>query len=71
MAVGARGPNPGRTKMPEAQVLGKLGGIKGGPARAQALPPAKRTQIARHAARIRWKKPSHYTKPAFYRRKVK
>ena len=34
---------------------GRLGGLKGGAARAAALPDAKRRQIARKAAAARWK----------------
>jgi hypothetical protein len=34
--------------------LGKLGGAKGGAARAAALSPAKRKAIAKKAARARW-----------------
>jgi hypothetical protein len=34
---------------------GRLGGIKGGAARAATLPAAKRRQIARKAAAARWK----------------
>lgn len=37
-----------------AVALGKLGGAKGGKARAEALSPAKRKEIARKAARARW-----------------
>jgi hypothetical protein len=35
--------------------LGKLGGKKGGRARAQRLTPERRREIARHAALARWK----------------
>lgn len=41
-------------KNPNAQALGKLGGPKGGPARAKALKPARRTEIASDAACVRW-----------------
>lgn len=34
--------------------LGHRGGIKGGPARALALSPSRRSAIARHAANVRW-----------------
>jgi hypothetical protein len=43
-------------KNPHATALGKLGGAKGGKARAQALTPKKRSQIAKKAARTRWSK---------------
>jgi hypothetical protein len=41
---------------PHAAALGRLGGIKGGPARAAALSPEQRRDIARHASRERWRK---------------
>jgi hypothetical protein len=34
----------------------KAGGVKGGPARAAALTPEQRSEIARAAAAARWKK---------------
>jgi hypothetical protein len=43
-------------KNPAAVALGKLGGAKGGKARAEALSPAKRKEIARTAAAARWSK---------------
>jgi hypothetical protein len=45
-------------KNPAAVALGKLGGKKGGPARAKKLSPERRREIARKAARARWGKPS-------------
>jgi len=39
---------------PAAVALGKLGGAKGGKARADKLTPAKRQEIAQKAARKRW-----------------
>ena len=39
---------------PHAAALGRLGGLKGGPARASALSPERRREIARRAARKRW-----------------
>ena len=42
------------TKNPHAVALGKLGGLKGGAARAAALSPRKRSQIAAKAAKARW-----------------
>ena len=39
---------------PAAVALGRLGGMKGGPARAAALGPKKRKEIAAKAARARW-----------------
>jgi len=43
-------------KNPAAVALGKLGGAKGGPARAAALTPKKRSSIAKKAASARWDK---------------
>jgi hypothetical protein len=40
---------------PHAAALGRLGGRKGGPARAAALTPKRRREIARAAARARWR----------------
>lgn len=45
-----------RPKNPAAVALGRLGGQKGGPARAAALSSEKRSEIARRAAQTRWKK---------------
>lgn len=42
-------------KNPAAQALGRLGGLKGGHARAKALSKAKRSAIAKKAAQTRWK----------------
>jgi hypothetical protein len=44
-------------KNPHAAALGRLGGLKGGHARAAALSPKERRAIAVKAARARWKKP--------------
>jgi hypothetical protein len=43
-------------KNPHAVALGRLGGLKGGTARADALSPRKRSQIAAKAAKARWDK---------------
>ena len=40
-----------------AVALGRLGGLKGGKARARKLSPKERTAIARKAAVARWKNP--------------
>jgi nanoRNase/pAp phosphatase (c-di-AMP/oligoRNAs hydrolase) len=45
-----------REKNPMAVALGKLGGAKGGHARAASLSAKKRTAIAKLAARVRWSK---------------
>jgi hypothetical protein len=44
------------SKNPHAVALGRLGGLKGGTARAAALGPRKRSQIAAKAAKARWGK---------------
>jgi hypothetical protein len=43
---------------PHAAALGRLGGLKGGPARAAALSARRRRAIAKAAARARWGKSS-------------
>jgi len=45
-----------KPKNPAAVALGRLGGLKGGIARAAALTPKKRSQIAAKAAAKRWGK---------------
>ncbi len=40
-----------------AVALGRLGGKKGGPARAQALSKKRLSEIGKKGARARWKKP--------------
>ena len=47
-------PDKDNGKNPHAVALGKLGGPKGGAARAAALSPAKRRAIAKKAALARW-----------------
>jgi len=42
-------------KNPHAVALGRKGGLKGGPARAQKLTAKQRSESARKAARARWK----------------
>lgn len=44
-----------RAHNPHAAALGRLGGLKGGPARASALSARRRREIARAAALARWK----------------
>jgi hypothetical protein len=46
-------------KNPAAVALGRLGGLKGGKARAEALSPRKRKMIAQKAAASRWNKAKH------------
>lgn len=43
-------------KNPAAVALGRLGGLKGGNARAATLSKSRRAEIARRAAKARWKK---------------
>ena len=39
----------------DAKALGRLGGLKGGIARAKKLTPERRKEIAKKAAQARWK----------------
>jgi len=48
--------NPDEGKNPAAVALGRLGGKKGGKARAAKLTAAERTAIAKKAAAKRWKR---------------
>lgn len=41
---------------PHAAALGRLGGLRGGPARAAALSPKRRREIAQAAAHARWRR---------------
>jgi hypothetical protein len=50
-------PDPDAGKNPAAVALGRLGGLKGGKARAAALSPEARTTMAKKAAKARWSKP--------------
>jgi len=43
-------------KNPHAVALGRLGGLKGGKARASKLTPEQRKEIAKKAAQKRWSK---------------
>jgi hypothetical protein len=43
-------------KNPAAVMLGRLGGLKGGKARAKSLTKEQRSEIAKNAAKARWKK---------------
>jgi hypothetical protein len=54
---GERPHPPGEgTPNPEAVKRGRMGGKKGGPARAKALNPKRRKGIARKASKARWAK---------------
>ena len=46
-------------KNPAAVALGRLGGRKGGPARAEKLSASRRSEIARRAAQARWHTDEH------------
>lgn len=52
-ATGQSKPEP--TKNPAAVALGRLGGLKGGKARAASLSKKERSEIAKKAAKARWK----------------
>jgi hypothetical protein len=47
---------PIKEKNPSAVALGRLGGLKGGRARAKSLSPEKRKEIAKKAAIARWRR---------------
>jgi hypothetical protein len=47
-------PEPPSKKNPAAVALGRLGGLKGGKARAAKLSAKKRKEIAKKAAKARW-----------------
>jgi hypothetical protein len=49
-------PDPDAGKNPAAVALGRLGGAKGGAARAAKLTPEQRSAIARRAAEARWER---------------
>lgn len=56
-ATGEVAPEPDSLQKNQAAVaLGRLGGIKGGKARKDALSKERRSQIAKTAAAARWKK---------------
>lgn len=48
-------PKEEKEKNPAAVALGRLGGLKGGKARAEKLSAKKRSEIARKAAKARWR----------------
>jgi hypothetical protein len=56
MATGMVPPEPesASTKNPAAVALGRLGGLKGGKARAKGMTKKERTAAARKAAKTRW-----------------
>jgi hypothetical protein len=52
-------PEPASAKNPAAVALGRLGGLKGGKARAKALTKKERSEAAKTAAKARWLHASH------------
>lgn len=50
----ATGEEPVKEKNPAAVALGRLGGLKGGIARAEKLTAKRRKEIAKKAAAARW-----------------
>jgi hypothetical protein len=52
----AQEPNPDAGKNIHAVELGRLGGLKGGKARAKKLKKKRRVAIAKKAAKARWSK---------------
>ena len=57
LATGAAQETPSPDPLSQMGELGRAGGLKGGKARAKALSPEKRSEIARAAAAKRWSKP--------------
>jgi hypothetical protein len=58
-ATGQKEPEPEKPlntkgKNPNAVALGRLGGLKGGKARANSMTPEQRKEIAKKAAKARW-----------------
>ena len=59
-----------REKNPAAVALGRLGGLKGGKARALKISAEQRSDIARNAARKRWGKKKKTTGKSVARKKI-
>lgn len=55
MATGDAPPEPVSAKNPAAVALGRLGGLKGGKARAAKMSKKARSEAAKKAAKARWK----------------
>ena len=55
VAQATGGTKPMPEKNPAAVALGRLGGLKGGKARAKKLSAKKRSEIAKIAAKVRWR----------------
>jgi hypothetical protein len=58
-ATGQAPPEPKPEKNPAAVALGRLGGLKGGRARAETLSAESRRGIAKKAAETRWRGTFH------------
>jgi hypothetical protein len=56
VAISSESPEASGGKNPAAVALGRLGGKKGGQARAKKLTAEQRREIAKKAAEARWKK---------------
>lgn len=56
IATGEVAETPESVESNPAAALGRIGGLKGGKARAAALTPEQRKEIARRAAKARWSK---------------
>lgn len=54
-ATGETSPDEADKKNPAAVALGRLGGLRGGLARAKSLTKKRRAEIAKKAATARWK----------------
>jgi hypothetical protein len=54
IATGEAPPEPASTRNPAAVALGRLGGLKGGKARAAGMTKKQRTVAAKKAATARW-----------------
>ena len=57
-ATGQIEPQPAKKRTFDAKALGRLGGLKGGKARAVSLTPERRVEIAKKAALARWRETS-------------
>jgi hypothetical protein len=55
-AIGESNPSEAPEKNQAAVDLGRLGGLRGGKARAEKLTPEQRSEIAKKAAQKRWGK---------------
>jgi hypothetical protein len=56
IATGEAQPESEPEKNPHAVALGRLGGAKGGKARAEGMTKKQRSESAKKAARARWRK---------------